>query len=677
MSASYSLPKVEYDLLRLEGGLDLLTPSLALAPGYCRDAQNFEVSVNSGYTRIPGYERYDGHTAPTAATWGALVLGAVANVTVGQTINVAANTAVVIAIVGTTLIYTKQVGSFAIGDTVLRGGLTVGVVTATGASFDARTQAQYRALAADSYRADIAAVPGSGPVRGVLAYNGQVYAWRNNAGASAMAIYRASSLGWVQVALGWELSYTAGSAAIAEGATVTGLASGATGVARRQLVRTGTLAGSTAAGTLVLSATTGTFTAGEALQVGGVTRATASGTAVAITLAAGGRVQTVIGNFGSGTRVYGCDGVNAGFEFDGTYYVPIRTGMPADTPTAVAVHNSALFFAFGSSVQFSSVNTPYAWSAIFGAGEFLTREPVTAMISMLGSDSTSALAIYARDSTSVLYGTGSIDYRLAVFNASAGAERYTAQRMETAYALDERGVMSLAATDKFGNFDTATLTYNIRPWVQGRRTSATASGLNREKSQYRVWFSDGSGLYITIVNGQYMGSMPVYFPNPVLVWCEGEIGSGVETSFFGSDNGFVYRLDVGPSFDGAAISGRLQLNYNPSKSPRVRKRYRRASVEVTGTAFAEFQYGYDLGYGLADNEQPLDVAYQNRFTSSNWDSFFWDAFTWDGKTLAPSEVEMTGTAENVALRISTGTNYIEEFTLNSVILHFSIRRGLR
>ena len=860
------LPKVDYDLLRLEGGLDLLTPSLALAPGYCRDAQNFEVSVNSGYTRIPGYERFDGRTAPSAATWGALVLDAAANVSVGQTVAGPDGSAQVVAIADTTLIYTKQVGAFsataianairnsgmigapggttlpafwaydpsttglsysvtgtgvegglpyvdirffgtaatngfvalffelpteiaasdgetwtgsyymrlvggtaagllvepnfgineftagvfvtgaqgasvtptstvqrvtytrllsvpavdtlypyllfnpvsgaavdmtlrlscpqmeqraaasppvvttgaaAIGDRILRAGLPVGAVTATAAAFDARTQAQYQALAAGAYRADIQAVPGSGPVRGVLAYSGEVFAWRNNAAGTAMDIYRSTNGGWSQVTLGSELVYTVGNAVIAEGSTVTGATSGATGVVRRQLVRTGTVGGSTAAGTLVLTATTGTFASGENLQVGGITRAVSGGAAAPIVLAAGGRVQTVVGNFGAGTRIYGCDSVNRGFEFDGAYYVPIRTGMADDTPTSVAVHNSTLFFAFGSSVQFSSINAPFTWSPTLGAGEFLARESVTGMVSMLGSDATSSLVIYARDSTSVLYGTNSGNYQLAPFGQSAGAEKYTPQRMETIYALDERGVMSLAATDKFGNFDTATLTYNIRPWIQGRRTSATASGINREKSQYRVFFSDGSGLYITIVNGEYMGSMPVYFPNPVNVWCEGEIGSGVETSYFGSANGFVYRLDVGPSFDGLPIEGRLQLNYNPSKAPRIRKRYRRASVEVTGSAFAEFSFGYDLGYGLPDNEQPIDETYQNRFQSSNWDNFFWDLFTWDGRTLAPSEVEMTGTAENVAIRISTGTNYIEEFTLNSVILHFSMRRGLR
>jgi hypothetical protein len=249
--------------------------------------------------------------------------------------------------------------------------------------------------------------------------------------------------------------------------------------------------------------------------------------------------------------------------------------------------------------------------------------------------------------------------------------------MDTSYALDTRGVVSLTASQNFGNFDTTTLTFNIRPFIQSRRSSAVASGLNREKSQYRVFYADGSALYMTIVNGEYLGAMPIKFPVGMFCWTEGESADGTEQSFMGGSNGYVYQIDSGTSFDGADIEATLLLNYNPVRSPRVRKRFRKASVEVTGSSYAEFRFGYELGYGLPDNEQPYELVYETRFSSSFWDSLVWDQFTWDGKTLAPSETEMTGTAENVALRLRVGSNFIREFTINSVILHYTMRRGLR
>jgi hypothetical protein len=673
------LPRVQYDLIRLQGGLDLLTPTLFLQPGFVRDAKNFEVSVNGGYTRIAGYERFDGRTSPSTASFGTLTLDAVDNVAVGDTITGPSGNAVVAVIDGLTIAYTKLSGTFAVADAITQGVDPVGTVTAVAAPLDSKTSAQYSAAASNIYRADIQAVPGSGPIRGVVDFNGTVYAWRNNAGGTAMDIHKSTNSGWSQVVLGSELAFDTGILELFDGNTINGATSGATAVIDRVLVRDGTWEGGDAEGTLVLSSVTGTFQAGESIRIGSTVMADAVGAQTAITLAPGGRVQAVTGNFGGlySTRVYGCDSVNRGFEFDGTVYAPISTGMADDTPDNIAVHANHLFFGFDGSLQFSGINEPYRWSPVFGAGEIAMRGNITSLLPMQGSNLSPALVIYSSKETNILYGTSSDSFSLVPYSINMGGNRYTSQRLDTGYVFDDRGIISLNSTDKFGNFDAATLTYNIRPVVQSRRTSATASGVNRERSQYRVFFSDGYGLYMTIVNGKLFGTMPVQFPNPVAVWCESSSADGIERSFFGSTDGFVYQMDTGPSFDGAAIEYGLQLAYNSIKSPRLRKRYRRASIEVSGSSFAEIGFTYELGYGLPDNEQPSPAMYESNFSSSFWDDMTWDAFVWDGKTLAPNEVEMTGTAENVALILYGESDYISEFTINSVILHYSMRRGLR
>lgn len=49
-------------------------------------------------------------------------------------------------------------------------------------------------------RADIEAVPGEGPVRGVALFDGDTYAWRNNVGETLLDCYKSSSGGWTAVA---------------------------------------------------------------------------------------------------------------------------------------------------------------------------------------------------------------------------------------------------------------------------------------------------------------------------------------------------------------------------------------------------------------------------------------------------------------------------------------------
>lgn len=665
------------------GGLDQITPTLSLPPGVVRRAANFECSLNGGYTRIAGYERFDGQANPSDARYNVLSCTLTGTVAVGDTVlgYTSAATGKVIAVSGGDIVITRETGTFLIGEGVVVSAVNIGSIDAiAGAVADGLLDATYKSLAAADYRASIAAVPGSGSVLGVLFYDGDVYAWRNNAGGTAAVMHKSSSSGWTAVTFGSEVSFTGGTGEIFDGQTVTGATSGATGVVSRVVLQSGIWTSGTAAGRLILSSTTGTFTAAENLQVGGVTKAVSGGAATQITLAPGGRFQGVVANFGGGQsnkRMYVCDGVNRAYEFDGTVMVPIATTMSPDVPTRIAVHKQHLFLAFGHSLQFSAISDPYVWDPVLGAGEIAMNDTITQLLPLPGDQSSGALAVYTRTDTSVLYGTSSEDFALSTFNVGTGGLSYTGQNLDQSYILSERGVMGLGTTLNFGNFATASLTMNLRPFIQVRRNLASASIVNREKGQYRVFFSDGYGLYLTIANGKYVGAMPVQFPHPVLCTSEGQSEDGAETSFFGSSDGYVYRLDAGTSFDGAVIPANLSLVYNSTKSPRILKRYRKASLEMTGDSYAEFSMGYDLGYRTQFLDQPSDSVHENDLRSAYWDSMTWDNFVFDGSDISPSEVEVTGTAENMAIRISSVSALLQPFTVNSIIVHYTLRRGIR
>lgn len=678
---------VKYDAFALAGGVDLVTPTMELKPGVARDALNYEVSVSGGYTRVLGYERFDGRAAPSAASVVVITLSAVAGLAAGNSIVNAGATAsgTVISIdANNNVIYTLAVGAFVVGDTIKVGGTTIGTyVATTNYAPTAQQQATNIAAAADAYRTLILVVPGSGPIRGVVNYNGAVYAWRNNAGGTALAIYKSTATGWVLVPLGYELAFNTGVGTTwNEGDVVYGNTSAATGTVARVALSSGTswVGGS---GRLILSVTAGTFTNGEVLKLtnaGGVAKATCGGPAVAIVPAAGGRVETVKGTFGSGaaTRVYGADGVNRAFEFDGAVYAPITTGMPSDAPTHVVLHKNYLWLSFGCSVQNSGVGTPNVWSPVFGANEFVLPEPVTGFLTLPGTTNSGSLAIFSARNTFLLYGTGASTWNLVTYNTGLGAATYTPQMMENVFSLGDRGVNMSESTQAYGNFNSTVLTLNLRPFIQARRSLASASAVNREKSQYRNFYSDGYALYTTIVNGEVQGSMPVLFPDPVNVWCEGATVNGPEVSYFGGTMGYVYTLDQGTSFDGAAIPAYIVLNFNSKGAARVLKRYRKASIEIAGSGYADFAFTYALGYGSTSLQQAgTPVVYATPFALTFWDSFVWDSFVWDGTALAPSEVECIGTAENIAVTISSNSKINSTFTVNSITLHYTPRRGIR
>ena len=683
---------VRHKVIDCKGGLDLVTPLLKLEPGVLRDALNYEVSITGGYSRIAGYERFDGQASPSAAVAAMFQASSVTGLAVGNVITGGTSLAsatvcyIDITVLPNVVVYTKATGTFLSGEAFKVGVTTIGTISSLGGGGTSLQQARYAAAAADIYRPAILAVPGSGPIRGVINLNGTVYAFRDNIGATVCNLYKSTSSGWTQVAYGKELSFTAGLVQINDGATVTGGTSGATGIVARAVLQSGVW-GSTAAGRLILSSTTGTFTAGETIKVGATNCATGSGAQVQIAPLPGGKYYMVKGVVsGSGTalggsqnaKAYGADGVNRGFEFDGTTYVPIATGNSPDTPKVISPHKNYLFMGFKQSLQFSSLGLPYQWQVVTGAGEVGgLPEDVTDLIELPGSQATGAMMVACQNNTFILYGTSSTTWNLVPYNTGTGTYFRTSATMSDTYFLDSRGVNSLKASLNYGNFDSAQLTFALRPFIQTRRTLGVDASINHEKSQYRVFFSDGYGLYLTINNDEFLGAMPVLFPNPVSCITEGQNTTGAETAFFGSTNGFVYQLDTGTSFDGAAIVANLTFTYNAMGDARTLKRFRKASLEIQGVGYIGFSFAYDTAYATSQYESSPSTFYAAALQSAYWDAFSWDNFFWDGSTLQPTELELTGTAENIALRISSSSNYVQPYTLNSITMHYSSRRGIR
>lgn len=690
------VPTVQLDSIILAGGLDLITPTLALKNGVARQSLNFECGVTGGYARIAGYERYDGHTSPssTALQRYLLVVAAVSHTpVVGETLTSSGGASGTVAYVDSTSIcVTATTGTYTVGHTVSIGGDLVGTLTAVYTSGQTPYQDTIlKNAVADIYRSAIGAVPGSGPVRGVVEFGDTVYAFRNDAASPTVCnIYKSTTSGWTQVNFYKTVSFTLGGAAApAEGGTLT--QGSVTATLKRAVRRTGVWASNSAAGELIISAPAGGDFSSGAATIGSV-NVTLSGKQTAITLLPSGKFEFVEANFyGQATskRLYGCDGVNKGFEFDGDILVPITTGATTDTPTHVVAHKNHLFFAIGSSLMHSAPGLPYDWTSGAGAAEIATGDTVTGMVVMPGGTSTATLGVTSRNNTSILYGTGSSSWVLTAYNTGSGAIAYSAQNMAQTLLFDDRGAVSLQAALEYGNFNSTTLTNSVWPWVNERLNLFTYATLNRRKSQYRLFFSDGYGLYVTIVNGQLLGCMPVKFAHPVYCAYEGKLSTGEDVNFFGSTDGYVYQLDKGTSHDGTAIDYQLQLNYANAKSPRTLKRFRKASIELTttGSAYASLSVGYILGYdsteyaqasALTDDTAQVTASAQAQYVAtSRWDAFTWDDFFWDSSGLQPLEIELDGTAENLSIFIQGTNDYTPEFTINSILVHFTPRRMMR
>jgi hypothetical protein len=670
------------------GGLDTETPAIATSPGSVQDSINVYQGARGGYVVTRGYERFDGRPAPHLAIYSTLTVDDGSAFTVGQTVTTATASGVIVAIADDSLHLAKVSGTFASGDTLLVGGVATGTATAdivAGFGEKGALTEYYGALAADAYRADIAAPPGAGASRGGFEFDGVVYTFRNAADGLSAKMWKSTSSGWSQVSLGREITFTSGGTTEPlEGQTVTGATSAATGVVGRVIVTSGTWAGGDAAGRLVLTAQTGTFQS-ENLNIGvSLNVASVAGDSAAIALSPGGSYRFLVTNFTADPatrRVYGVDGVNKGFEFDGTVFVQINTGMATDAPDDLCEFVGHLCFAFNGSFQNSSLGDPYTWVPVLGASEIGLADPITGFKVMPGSDGSPVLAIFSKDSIHLLYGSSRDDWKLIPFKYEAGALARSVQQIGQTFLLDTRGVTSLQASDMFGNFEFSTVSDKVKSWLESRKGGLADSCVSRPNNQYRLYFTNGEALYCTVAvqnnSAAIVAMMPMLFPVQFRWVWSSEDANGNESVYCGDSTGMVYQLDVGKSFDGQPLQWSVTLHPVHFKTPNTFKKWRRCTFEVRGDGYAEYWSTYVLGYGSTDIAQPDASEFEVLSGVDRLDDSYLDEGYLDGNPLSSVSYPMYGNAQNMALSFGGESAYSGQLTFNGALIQYSIAREIR
>lgn len=685
------------------GGLDTNSAALATDPGYLISGMNYE-PLAEGYGRVQGFERYDGKTAPSAASFWLLGFDQGAQVIAqGDTITGATSGATASVILppidftggwGTSdaagsLLLASVTGTFQDNETLNVSGVPSAVVNGTIEENTASTEAlavTYKETVQDWHRNLIAKVPGEGSVLGVAVHNGTVYAWRNNVGSTKAVMFRASAAGWVQSADVRRMPFTLGTSEIAEGDIVTGATSGAFGTVHRIRIDSGTWAGGDAAGALWLTSVTGTFVAAEILRVSAVDSATGD-VATLQSFPPGGRYRTIGHNFYGAAnlhRLYGVNGVGKAFEVKDHVPVFLDTGMETDTPTRIFEIGNHLGLVFpGGSLQFSGTADPLAWSPLLGAGEIGFGTEVTDVVQA----NETAVAIFGEQKIATLTGSDVNNFVLDVLTEEAGADADSAQRIARTVYVDKRGLRDLVATQAFGNFKAGALSGRFERYFRAKRKAGAAivgSFLSRTKSHYRLVWDDGTGLAV------YMGAKdPSAIPfelDDVRPSCfgQGELADG-EGIFMGGADGYVYRIDSGTNFDGERIRAFAMTPFNHFGNPMQEERFHWVALELEAPAQASI--GITVQFDYAEGHQPISGEADFAVIGSpgnadflvsggggSWDSAIWNQFYWSAPIEGTATTTIDGVGRNASFVFATYATLTEE---PHVLQAYSVSRSRR
>ena len=139
--------------------------------------------------------------------------------------------------------------------------------------------------------------------------------------------------------------------------------------------------------------------------------------------------------------------------------------------------------------------------------------------------------------------------------------------------------------------------------------------------------------------------------------------------FFGDEEGWVYRMDYGVSFDGRNIPSFIKFPFCYCGSPRHRKRFRLTVLDAEGDPRTSLQSRAEIEHGH-------DYHADNRIVNAQVETgrqLFRGGQSWDLPPVMEIEIytEGSGTCLGTSIRSDSNTTY--SHTIHSMIIHYNVR----
>jgi len=627
------------------------------APGSARLLRNFEPSVEGGYRRIQGFNKFSSSLVPSFGN--VLVQGS------GQS--------------GTTLIVANLFIAPQEGDTLTIAGVTgTYTIDTGGVSYNSTLKVATLTLVEtlDSSPADKAAVTfnvNRGLITGVAFWENNTIAVRNN------NVYTSVGNTWTRINVP---SY---GTVLVNGATQTGaslIVDGLTGIP--QAGDTFTIAGVELVYT-VLSAPTVT-SGGATLSISPSLDSSPADNA-AITFLTANRTSTQKNRFtkyriGTTEKIASVNSVGYPVIWNGSVYNQLNTA-PTDVLGAshVVWHKNQMFFAKGDVLTFTSPYTDSNFNPANGAGNIAIGSRISGIIPFREQ-----LIIFSENKISRLVGNTLADFVLQPITDNIGCvDDDTIREVGSDIMfLGPDGLRLLSATDRIGDFNIAVVSKPIQKEMTELINSATSftSVSIKKKSQYRLLgYKDDVNESSTggIIGAQLLDEESSYFAWAQLRGIKAFVADTlyrgkIETVVFAGNTGYVYKMESGNSFDGQNIPALFATPYIPIQDPQVRKTFYKMALYTDPDGGMDIDFNLRLDFNQDDSIQPNTIKLSNVTDTvgiySNPAALYGTAI-YGGRLVNRFLVQVIGSGFTVSLRYECNdTN--PPFSLDAATLEYAL-----
>ena len=566
------------------------------SPGSARILRNFEPSVEGGYRRIEGFDKYDSNIIPpygepvvhgASQSGTTLIIGAI------HTTPVAGDTLEIAGVSGT---YTIASGGVSYDATNNRATLTLSTSLASSPANAAvvtfkTTTSNYLTIGVASWE-DSA----------IVCKNADIF----KSGGSGFTKINVPDYGTPLVNAG---SQTGSSLAI-DGLTSAPQAGDVFKVAGIDKVYT------------VLSNAT-VSSGGATLSINPALASSPADDAVITFLStsreSANKTRFAKYNFNGAEKIALVDGLNEPALYDNATFT-VLLDAPTDVigATFVAEVKNHLFFAKGTTVTFTAPYSDTDFSVANGGGNINVGGTVTALAVFRQQ-----LIIFTETSIHQLTGNTVADFTLQPITTDIGCiDSDTVQEIGgDVMFLGPDGLRLVSGTDRIGDFGLAVVSKTIQDTMTGFISANTSftSCVIREKSQYRIL---GFNNNITEENAQ--GILATQFApqgGEGMAWAEtrgiranvadSNYNQNTEVVLFSHDDGYLYQMESGNTFDGANIKTTFATPHIPISDPRKRKTFYKLFLYTDPQGSVAFDVSLKLDFDSLGTIQPNAISILN------------------------------------------------------------------
>lgn len=338
-----------------------------------------------------------------------------------------------------------------------------------------------------------------------------------------------------------------------------------------------------------------------------------------ITLGGSGKVRFAKHHFGSGSVLIIADGNGKPFKYDGSALAQITTA-PSDASgaTHVVEHKNHLFFANDTSLIFSAPFSDTDFSAASGGGVIEFDNTITDILTFREQ-----LIIFTSRTIFLLAGNTIADFQVQPITRDIGAiQADTVQEVGgDLMFLAADGFRLLGGTERNNDFGLGVVSKAIQSEALNFITNSDSfsSVVIRGKSQYRIF-----GFNQNFTDSAALGIMGVQFApqgGDQMAWGEtrginayvaySEYLGDEELVLFANDDGYVYRMESGNSFDGANIPASYTTPFLSITDPTTRKNFYKMKL------FFDPEGSFDVVLAVKYDFDQLNVVQPDSIEISN------------------------------------------------------------